>query len=96
MYNMLLTYQWRFNTTEVRAEIKQRADAICARFVAQNGLYDYMNVMDETNNTPDIIDAGIGVLDTFVEPIKGMGIIVNNITILKTGTIQSGGFTLQQ
>jgi len=96
MYNMLLTYQWRFNTAEVRSEIKQRADAICARFVAQDGLYDYLNVMDETNNTPDVIDAGIGVIDTYVEPIKGMGIIVNNITILRTGTIQSGGFTLQQ
>ncbi|MFV2014744.1 MAG: hypothetical protein ACC656_04910, partial [Candidatus Heimdallarchaeota archaeon] len=95
MYYMLINYQWRFNTAEVRAEIKQRADAICSRYVAQNGLFDYFNVMDETNNTPEIIDAGIGVLDTYVEPVKGMGIIVNNITILRTGTIQSGGFITQ-
>lgn len=96
LYNMLLTYQWRFNTAEIRAEIKQRADSICARYVAQNGLYAYRNVMDDTNNTPQLIDAGIGVLDTFVEPIQGLGIIQNNITILRTGTIQSAGFNPAQ
>jgi hypothetical protein len=34
----------------------------------------------------------MGVLDTYIEIIKGMGIIVNNITILKKGDIESGGF----
>jgi len=92
LYQMLLTYQWRFNTSEVRAEIKADADRICERYVRENGLYDFFNVMDETNNTSEIIDAQIGVLDTFVEPVKSMGIIVNNLTILKTGDIASGGF----
>src|SRR6266403_18115 len=92
LYQMLLTYQWRFNTKDVREEIKAKADAICQRYVRDNGLYDFFNVIDETNNTPDIIDAQIGVLDTFVEPVKSMGIIVNNITILKTGDIAAGGF----
>ena len=50
------------------------------------------NKMDEENNTTDIIDSQIGVLDTYVEPIKGMGIIVNNVTILITGAIDAGGF----
>lgn len=92
MYQMLLTYQWRFNTKDVRDEIKAKADAICQRYVRENGLYDFFNVIDETNNTAEIIDAQIGVLDTYVEPIKAMGVIVNNITILKTGDIQAGGF----
>jgi len=39
-----------------------------------------------------LIDNQIGVLDTYVEPIKAMGIIVNNITILRTGGISSAGF----
>jgi hypothetical protein len=50
--------------------------------------------MDETNNTLEIIDAGIGVLDTFIEPVKAMGILVNNVTILATGDIQAGRFTI--
>ncbi len=89
---MLLDFQWKFNTPEVRAEIKLRADVICETYVSRNGLYNYFNKIDEENNTAEIIDNQIGVLDTYVEPIKGMGIIVNNITILRTGAISAGGF----
>jgi hypothetical protein len=89
---MLLDFQWKFNTADIRAEIKLRADVICETYVSRNGLYNYFNKIDEENNTPDVIDNQIGVLDTYVEPIKGMGIIVNNITILRTGAISAGGF----
>jgi hypothetical protein len=89
---MLLDFQWKFNTSDIRAEIKLRADVICEQFVNKNGLYNYFNKCDSENNTPELIDRQIGVLDTYVEPIKGMGIIVNNVTILRTGAIQSGGF----
>jgi len=89
---MLLDYQWKFNTPDVRAEIKLRADVICETYVSKNGLYNYFNKMDDENNTVEVIDNQIGVLDTYVEPIKGMGIIVNNITILRTGAIDAGGF----
>jgi hypothetical protein len=89
---MLLDYQWKFNTPDVRAEIKLRADVICETYVSRNGLFNYFNKMDDENNTSEIIDNQIGVLDTYVEPIKGMGIIVNNITILRTGAIAAGGF----
>lgn len=90
---MLLQFQWRFNTSDVRSEIKLRADTICAKYVNKNGLFNYFNKCDEENNTPEIIDNQIGILDTFVEPIKGMGVIVNNITILRTGAIAAGGFS---
>jgi len=92
LYDMLLRYQWRFNTGPIRAEIKYKADKICRDIQTRDGLYDFKNVIDETNNTNYIIDLQMGVLDTYIEIIKGMGIIVNNITILKKGDIQSGGF----
>lgn len=92
---MLLDYQWKFNTPDVRAEIKHRADTICETFVSRNGLYNYFNKMDEENNTPEIIDNQMGVLSVYCEIVKGMAIIVNNITILKTGSISAGGFMLQ-
>lgn len=90
--DMLADYQWRYNTPDVRAEIKLRADTICETFVSKNGIFNYFNKMDDENNTTEIIENQIGVLDTYVEPIFGMGIIVNNITILRPGTISSGGF----
>jgi hypothetical protein len=92
LYDMLLRYQWRFNTGPIRAEIKYKADKICQNILDKDGLYAFENIIDETNNTNYIIDLQMGVLDTRVEIVKGMGIIVNNITILKKGDIQSGGF----
>ncbi len=92
LYDMLLRYQWRFNTSEIRGEIKFRADKICKDLQDRSALYNFRNVIDETNNTNYIIDLQMGVLDTYIEIIKGMGIIVNNITILKKGDIESGGF----
>ena len=91
---MLLQFQWTFNTQTTRTEVKSRADVICEGYVNKNGLYNYFNKCDSENNTQEIIDSQIGVLDTYIEPIKGMAVIVNNITVLKTGAIQSGGFTL--
>jgi hypothetical protein len=90
--DMLINFQWRVNTPEVRGEIKFRADQICEKYVNQNGLFNYFNKIDEENNTPDLISNQIGVLDTYVEIGLGMGVIVNNITILRTGAINSGGF----
>lgn len=92
IYNMLLRYQWKLNNAETRGEIAYKADKICKELKDQGGLYDFKNIMDESNNTPYIIYLGMGVLDTYVEIIKGMGVIVNNITILKKGDIASGGF----
>ena len=92
LYQMLLGFQYKFNTPEFRQTIKDAADEICVRYVRDGALYDFKNVMNETNNDGAIIDAGIGVIDTFVEPVKAMGIIVNNVTVLKTGDIQNSGF----
>ena len=94
MTTMLLDFQWKVNSPETRSAIKLAADVICEKYVAQNGLFNYFNKIDEENNPIEQIDAGIGVLDTYVEPIKAMGIIVNNITILRTGAIQAGGFII--
>lgn len=95
LYDMLLNYHWRFNTPEVRAEIKFRADQICKELKEADALYNYRNVCDKTNNTDYIIDLQMGVLDTYVEIIKGMGIIINQITILKKGALESTGFSAE-
>ena len=92
LYDMLLRYQWKFNTPGIRSEIKYKADSICRSFVDNGGLYAFRNTMDNFNNTNYIIDLQGGVLDTEVEIVKGMGWIVNNITVQKTGTINSTGF----
>jgi hypothetical protein len=49
--------------------------------------------MDDTNNTAAIIDQNFGILDIGIEPARGLQKFINRITILKTGTISSGGFS---
>jgi len=92
---MLLDFQWKTNTPEVRAEIKLRADIICGTYVNKGGLYTYFNKCDDENNTDELIDNQMGVLSTFVEITKNLAVIVNEVTILRTGAIQSSGFRIQ-
>jgi hypothetical protein len=94
LYAMLLKYQWKFNTAANRAKIKREADEICQKYVDRSGLYAYRNVIDETNNTPELIDNQFGLLETYVEITKAMGVIVNKINVMATGALgNSTGFT---
>jgi hypothetical protein len=91
---MLLEFQWTFDTPDVRSQIKLKADGICQGYVAKNGLYNYSNQCDSVNNTQTLIDNQIGLLTTNIEPIMGLGSIVNQITVYKTGGLSSSGFQL--
>lgn len=88
--NILKDYVFEFNTTQTRLEIKTLADSFMESVLADGGVYAYRNVMDSTNNTNDVIDNNIGIIDTFVEPVKGLEIVVHRTTILNTGEIESG------
>lgn len=86
---ILQAYQWEFNNPVVRAQIKDRADAICERVKTNGGILEYLNVMDESNNTPDIIDNEMAVLSTHIEPGRGMGKMIHELTIYRTGGMRS-------
>ncbi len=97
LYAMLYKYQWKFNTVAIRAKIKREADNICQTYVDRSGLYAFQNVIDASNNTPTLIDNQFGLLQTYIEPVKSMGIIVNQINVLATGQLSnSSGFGLSQ
>ena len=89
---ILKNYRWEFNTAQNRLEIKTLADNFLTQILADGGVYDFQNIMDSSNNTVEIIDSNIGILDTYIEPVRGMGILVHRTTILKTGTIATGNF----
>ena len=92
MAAILQNYVFEFNTAQTRLEIKTLADSFMESVKADFGVYDYKNVMDTTNNTNEVIDANIGILDTFVEPVKGLEIVVHRTTVLNTGEIATGNF----
>ena len=90
---ILKDYVFEFNTPQTRLEIKTLADSFLESVKADSGVYDFKNVMDSTNNTNEVIDANIGILDTFVEPVKGLEIVVQRTTVLNTGEIATGNFS---
>lgn len=89
---ILKNYLFEFNTAQTRLEIKTLADNFLSTVQNDDGVYNYRNIMDETNNTPEVIDQNVGILDTYIEPVRGMEILVQRTTILKTGAISSGNF----
>ena len=89
---ILKNYLFEFNNAQTRLEIKTLADSFMESVKKDGGVYDYRNVMDGTNNTNEVIDNNMGILDTFVEPVKGLEILVSRVTILNTGEIATGNF----
>ncbi len=90
MANILKDYVFEFNNSQTRLEIKTLADSFMEGIKQDGGVYEFKNIMDTTNNTNDVIDNNIGIIDTYVEPVKGLEIVVHRTTILNTGEIQSG------
>lgn len=93
MADILKDYVFEFNTAQTRLEIKTLADSLMESVRQDGGVYDFKNVMDQSNNTGEVIDNNIGIIDTFVEPVKGLEIVVHRTTILNTGEIQTGNFS---
>lgn len=89
---ILKNYLFEFNTPQTRLEIKTLADNFLANVLNDDGVFDFRNVMDETNNTPEVIDQNIGIIDTYIEPVRGMEILAQRTTILRTGAISTGNF----
>lgn len=87
--SLLESYQWDKNTSSLRDTIKAKADAILENVKNNDGVYTYINTCDETNNTPEVIDNEMIILDTEIEPARGAGKMVNRLTIRRTGGITS-------
>jgi hypothetical protein len=86
---LLQNYQWELNTQELRDTIKAKADSILETVQHNGGVYDFLNICDSTNNPPEVIDNEMLVLDTHIEPARGAGKMVHQLTIHRTGEISS-------
>ena len=86
---VLQAYQWEFNNATVRQKIKDRADLVCQAVKNTGGIQDFLNVMDESNNTSEIIDNEMAVISTHIEPGRGMGKMVQELTLYRTGQMRS-------
>ena len=67
-------------------------DTFLAGIKQGEGIYDFKTVMDTTNNTVEVIDKNMGVIDIYIEVVRGLEILAQRLTVLKTGSIESGNF----
>ena len=86
---LLEGYRWELNTQTLRDKIKNKADVILETVKNNGGVYDYLNVCDESNNTPETIDNEFLILDTHIEPARGAGKMVEQLYIYRTGEMRS-------
>ena len=86
---VLQAYQWEFNNQRTRNAILDKANNICSLVMANGGLQAYHNIMDESNNTPEIIDNEMAILSTHIEPGMGCGKMVQELTLYRTGQMKA-------
>lgn len=87
--SMMEYYHWDFNTPNLRQTLKDKADTICDTCYRNQGIYAWINVCDESNNNQEVIDAEMIVLSTSIEPSRGAGKMVQELTLYRTGGLRA-------
>jgi len=73
------------NTTVTRNRFLSQVNPYLESVVSRQGLYAYKVVMDDSNNTPDVVDRNQLVGQIFIQPTKTAEFIILNFNILPTG-----------
>ena len=84
MYKGLEQYQWQFFGNDLKERIESTANDICEYYKVNNGISTYRNEFIATN---EMIDAQIGVINTYVEMTGVMETIILQLSVLRTGGI---------
>jgi phage tail sheath protein FI len=80
-----LSFVFQPNDTLTRDNLKAVVDNFLGDLVVKRGLYDFVTVCDESNNTPDRIDRNEMYIDVAVKPVKAAEFIYIPIRIVATG-----------
>jgi hypothetical protein len=79
------------NDSMTRSQLQGVVQSLFVDLVGKRGLYDYLVVCDETNNTPARVDANELWVDVAIEPVKAAEFIYIPVRILNTGGIAGLG-----
>jgi len=80
-------YVFEPNDAFTRGQIANTIESLCLDLVAKRGVYDYLVVCDESNNTPARIDRNELWVDVAIEPVKAAEFIYIPVRILNTGEL---------
>ena len=76
---------FEFNDQVTRANFVNIVEPYLRDVQAKRGIYDYLVICDETNNTPDIIDNNEFRADIFLKPAKSINYITLTFVATRTG-----------
>jgi len=76
---------FEFNDQITRANFVNIVEPYLRDVQAKRGIYDYLVICDETNNTPDIIDNNEFRADIFLKPAKSINYITLTFVATRTG-----------
>ena len=83
-------YIFEPNDSVTRNEIKQACEQLFNDITVKRGIYDYLVVCDETNNSPERIDRNELHVDIAIEPTKTVEFVYIPLRIKNTGDIDAG------
>jgi phage tail sheath protein FI len=75
------------NDQITRSQISNAVTSLMIDLVAKRGIYDYLVVCDNSNNTPARIDQNQLWVDIAIEPVKAVEFIYIPLRIENTGAI---------
>jgi hypothetical protein len=84
------TFVFEPNDQITRNEITNAITGLMIDLVAKRGLYDYLVICDDSNNTPARIDRNELYVDIAIEPVKAVEFIYIPVRIKNTGEIAAG------
>jgi phage tail sheath protein FI len=76
---------FEFNDEITRTNFVNIVDPFLRDVQAKRGLYDYVVICDETNNTPAVIDANEFIADIYVKPARSINFIGLTFIATRTG-----------
>jgi phage tail sheath protein FI len=74
------------NTLFTRTQIINSLTPIFDNAKNTQGIYDYLLICDERNNTPAVIDDNSVVIDIYIKPVRAAEYILCNFYATRTGT----------
>ena len=74
-----------FNDEFTRGQFRSMVAPFLEDVKARRGIYDFLLVCDESNNTPTVVDNNEFVGDIFIKPARSINFIQLNFVAVKTG-----------
>jgi len=84
---MSRTTLFEFNDDVTRTLFKNNVNPFLREVQAKRGMFDFLVVCDETNNSPEVIDRNEFIADIYIKPAKSINFISLNFIATKTGVV---------